>query len=196
MQPGATGQLPLQQMQMSLLQALQSGEGLPPGYQKLIEQAFQPQLGDLYTQAAQMGQARGFHDAPATSPPGGAILGPGLANLQGQEAQAKLGLMQSLPQSFNQPIATQVGAAGQQGAGLLNAARLGTGSETSGGTNFAMLGNQIGSVLQGAGQAMNMGSTASLGGTPVKFGQGGIVTHPTNAIIGEKGPEAVLPLGV
>ena len=97
---GATGQLPAQQMQMSLLQALQSGQGLPPAYQQLIEQSFQPQMGDLYTQAAQMGQKRGFHDAPATSPPGGAILGPGLANLQGQMASEKLKMMMGMPGVF------------------------------------------------------------------------------------------------
>lgn len=160
-QPGATGQLPLQQMQMSLLQALQNGQGLPPGYQQLIEQAFQPQLGDLYTQAAQMGQARGFHDAPATSPPGGAILGPGLANIQGQQAQAKLGLMQSLPQLFNQPIATQIGGAGQQANTLLNSAKFNAGSQASQ-PIAPMIGNQIGSILQGAGQAMNMGSSTGI----------------------------------
>jgi hypothetical protein len=108
---GASGNLPAQQMQMSLLQALQSGQGLPQGYQQLVEQAFQPQMGDLYEQAANMGRRRGFHDAPATSPPGGAILGPGLSNLQGQMASAKLGLMHSLPQLFNQPAATQGGFA-------------------------------------------------------------------------------------
>jgi hypothetical protein len=110
-QQGASGQLPAQQMQMSLLQALASGQGLPAGYSQLVEQAFQPQMGDLYTQAAKAGRQRGFHDAPGTSPPGGAILGPGLANLQGQMASAKLGLMHSLPQLFNQPAATQGGFA-------------------------------------------------------------------------------------
>lgn len=189
----ATGQLPLQQMQMSLLQALQSGQGLPPGYQQLIEQAFQPQMGDLYTQAAQMGQSRGFHDAPATSPPGGAILGPGLSNLQGQMAQAKLGLMQSLPQTFQAPINSQLGALGTNSQSLTNTAMMNSGSQQQQ-TNAPMIGNQIGSILQGAGQAMNMRSTASLGGSPQKFAKGGVVTKPTHALIGEAGPEAVVPL--
>ena len=184
-----TGQLPLQQMQMSLLQALQSGQGLPPGYQQLIEQAFQPQMGDLYTQAAQMGQARGFHDAPATSPPGGAILGPGLSNLQGQMAQAKLGLMQSLPQTFQNPINSQLNALGGASQGLQQTAMLNSGQQSQQ-PIAPMIGNQIGSMMQGAGQAMNMGSSQR-----IAMAQGGIVTQPTNALIGEAGPEAVIPLG-
>lgn len=149
---GAAGNLPLQQMQMSLLQALASGQGLPPGYAQLIEQAFQPQMGDLYSQAAKQGQTRGFHDAPATSPPGGAILGPGLANIQGQMAAAKLGLMQSLPGMFQNPINSQIGA--QQGAAtnLMNTARTGMGQTTT--TPIAgQIGNAIGSGLQGLGQS-------------------------------------------
>lgn len=159
---GAQGQLPLQQMQMSLLQALQSGQGLPPGYQQLIEQAFQPQMGDLYTQAAQQGQARGFHDAPATSPPGGAILGPGLANLQGQMAQAKLGLMQSLPQAFQNPINSQLNANQVASQGLMKTADLNSGQSAQAPMDWTKLGNTIGAGMQGVGQAMNMGSTAGI----------------------------------
>lgn len=204
-QPGATGQLPLQQMQMSLLQSLANGQGLPPGYQQLVEQAFQPQMGDLYTQAANMGAARGFHDAPATSPPGGAILGPGLANLQGQMAQAKLGLMQSLPGLYNTPVQTQIGAAGQQSNALLNSANMEKGQTQSQPMGGQVM-NTIGAGLQGLGQSMgqqqkdqqaqqNFDKMISMSGAPRAFAQGGIVTQPTNAIIGEAGPEAVIPLG-
>lgn len=154
--PAAQGQLPLQQMQMSLLQALASGQGLPPAYQQLIEQAYQPQMGSLYEQAANQGRARGFHDAPAQSPPGGAILGPGLANLQGQMAQSKLGLMQSLPGMYQPAINSQIGAAGQQGQGLLNSARMGTG-QTASQPIAPMIGQAIGAGMQGAGQAMQQG---------------------------------------
>ena len=148
----AQGQSPLQQMQMSLLQALQSGQGLPPGYQKLIEQAFQPQMGSLYDQATQAGRARGFYDSPATAPPGGAILGPGLADLQGQMAQAKLGLMQSLPGLYQSPIQQQIGAAQGQAGGFTN---LGNAYPTQQQQNIApQIGQQVGAGLQGLGQSM------------------------------------------
>ena len=153
--PFVTGQSPLQQMQMSLLQSIASGQGLPPGYAQLVEQAFQPQMGDLYTQAANAGRARGFHDQGATSPPGGAILGPGLAALQGQMAQAKLGLMQSLPALYNQPIATQGNFASQQAQGYNNLMR----SYPVGTQQSQPLGPQIGQALgqglMGLGTAMN-----------------------------------------
>jgi len=170
-----------------------------------VEQAFQPQMGDLYTQAAQQGAARGFHDSPATSPPGGAILGPGLANLQGQMAQAKLGLMQSLPGLYNTPVQTQIGAAGQQANALLNSAGMERGQTQSQPAGGQIM-NTIGAGLQGLGQSMgqqqkdqaaqqNFEKMISMSGAPRAFAQGGIVTKPTNAIIGEAGPEAVIPLG-
>ncbi len=103
------GQMPLQQMQMSLLRALQSGQGLPQGYQQLIEQAYQPQMGDIASQAIMSARNRGFAGGAEllNSGPGGAIAGPALSNLQGQMAQSKLGLMQSLPGLFNQPMQMQ-----------------------------------------------------------------------------------------
>jgi hypothetical protein len=155
MQPLATGTSPLQQMQMSLLQALASGQGLPAGYQQLVEQAFEPKLGSLYEQATRAGRARGFHDAPGTSPAGGAVLGPGLADLQGQMAAAKLGLMQSLPNLYNSPIQTQVGAAGQASGNLLQAANLGRGQTVSQPLG-PQIGNAIGGMLGGIGQSMQM----------------------------------------
>ena len=148
----AQGQTPLQQMQMSLLQALQSGQGLPPGYQQLIEQAYQPQMGRLYDQAVNAGRARGFYDSPATAPPGGAILGPGLADLQGQMAASKLGLMQSLPGMFQAPIQQQQAAAQGQAGGFTN---LGGQYPVQQQQNIApQLGQQFGAGLQGLGQSI------------------------------------------
>jgi hypothetical protein len=139
-------------MQMSLLQALQSGQGLPPGYNQLIEQAFQPQMGSLYDQAVNAGRTRGFYDSPATAPPGGAILGPGLADLQGQMAQAKLGMMQSLPGLFQAPIQQQMGAAQGQAGGFTS---LGGQYPYQQQANIApMLGQQVGAGLQGLGQSI------------------------------------------
>ena len=207
----AQGNTPLQQMQMSLLQSLASGQGLPPGYAQLVEQAFQPQMGDLYTQAANMGRSRGFQDAPATSPPGGAILGPGLSNIQGQMAAAKLGLMQSLPGLYNTPIGQQQNALNASAMGLQNTATANTQQQASQPLG-SQIGAAIGSGLQGLGQSIqqsqnpnsfetalrnlqNSGMGITISGTPPKpFAKGGIVTKPTNAIIGEAGPEAVVPL--
>lgn len=113
---------PLQQMQMSLLQALQSGQGLPQGYQKLVEQAYQPAMGDIASQAINSARNRGFAGGAEllNSGPGGAIAGPALANLQGQMAGSKLGLMQSLPALYNQPIQAQGQAMNAQIAGQGN----------------------------------------------------------------------------
>ena len=86
----------------NLLNAMGQGQ-YPAGLAQLIERAFQPQSGDLYAQAAEQGRRRGFHDAPATSPPGGAVLGPGLAALQGQIAQAKLANAMQLANAYMQP---------------------------------------------------------------------------------------------
>lgn len=150
-QMGAMGQLPAQQMQMSLLQALAGGQGLPPGYAQLVEQAFQPQMGDLYTQAVNAGRGRGFHDAPATSPPGGAILGPGLSNLQGQMASAKLGLMHSLPQLFNQPAQTQ----GSFAQNYLQAAQGAPMQQQAQQPMAPQIANSVGQILSGASQGYN-----------------------------------------
>jgi hypothetical protein len=112
LQPFAQGMTPLQKQQQQLLAAITSGKGLDQNYAKAIESAFEPQMGNLYEQASAAGRKRGFHDAPATSPAGGAILGPGLADLQGQIAAQKIAAMFGLPGLFQQPINTQLGAAG------------------------------------------------------------------------------------
>lgn len=156
--PIAQGISPLQQQQNSLLAALANGQGLPPGYAQLIEQAFQPQMGDIYTQAVNAGRARGFYDAPGTSPAGSNVLGPALSNLQGQMASAKLGLMQSLPGIYNTPIANQTNAAQGLSASLLNGAQFGQGlnqtQNTQAGSLAPQIGQMIGVGLQGVGQAV------------------------------------------
>lgn len=141
----AQGTSPLQQMQMSLLQALASGQGLPPGYAQLVEQAFQPQMGNIATQAIESARRRGFAGGAELlqQGPAGAIAGPMLADLQGQMAQAKLGLMQSLPQQYNQPIATQAASAGNQAQGYGNLFR----SYPTGQTQSVPLGPQIGQAI-------------------------------------------------
>lgn len=144
LQPFAQGQSPLQMQQAGLLQAIAGGQGLAQPYAQAIEQAFQPQMGSLYDQAVQAGRARGFYDAPATSPPGGAILGPGLADLQGQIAAAKIAQMNALPGLFQQPINTQAMAAGQQSNALLGAA-----GQQIGQTNSVPMGAQVGQGLAG-----------------------------------------------
>jgi hypothetical protein len=111
LQPFAQGMTPLQKQQQQLLAAITSGKGLDQNYAKAIEGAFEPQMGNLYEQASAAGRKRGFHDAPATSPAGGAILGPGLSDLQGQMAQAKINMMLGLPALFQNPINSQIGAA-------------------------------------------------------------------------------------
>ena len=183
-QLGAGGNLPAQQMQMSLLQALQSGQGLPPGYQQLIEQAYQPQMGDLYSQATAAGR-------------------------QGQMAQSKLGMMQSLPALYNQPIATQGNFAQNY---LQSAQNPATMQQTSQQPMAPQIGQAVGGLISGGAQGYNAAvgqnqqqqtldsilkslQTNQTGGmSQVKLGQGGIVTQPTNALIGEAGPEAVIPL--
>lgn len=152
--PFAQGQTPLQMQQASLLNAIMSGQGLAQPYGAAIEQAFEPQLGSLYEQAANAGRRRGFYDAPATSPVGGAILGPGLANLQGQIAAAKIAQMNALPGLFQQPINSQILAAGNQGDTMLRGAGLQVGSQQS--QPFgAQLGQSAAGVLGGAAAGYN-----------------------------------------
>lgn len=154
--PFVQGQSPLQQMQMSLLQALASGQGLPPGYAQLVEQAFQPQMGNIATQAIESARRRGFAGGAELlqQGPAGAIAGPMLADLQGQMAQAKLGLMQSLPGLYNQPINQQMGAAANQVQGYNNLMRSYPSGQTQSQPMAPQIGGMIGSGLQGLGQGM------------------------------------------
>lgn len=155
LQPAAQGQLPLQQMQASMLQALASGQ-IPPEMAKLVQSAYDPAYQDAATRSVNAGRQAGFFDNPLSSPPGGAIMGPAAAQLQGQQANSLLGLMQSLPQLFNAPVGNQIGAAQSQSGNLLQAANLGRGQTTS-----QPLGPQIGGIigggLQGMSQAIGQG---------------------------------------
>ncbi len=156
--PFAAGTTPLQATQASILQGLASGQ-IPPGLAQLVQQAYGPQFQSLYGQAADAGRQAGFYDAPATAPPGGAILGPGLAQLQGQMANSLLGLATQLPGEFQAPINAQLSAAGNQVQGfnnLLNAYP--TGSQTSqplGNQVFQGLAGTLGGLGQGMAQNQN-----------------------------------------
>jgi len=158
--PFVQGTSPLQQQQMSLLQALASGQGLPPGYAQLVEQAFQPQMGSITQQAIESARRRGFAGGAEllNQGPGGAIAGPALADLQGQMAQAKLGLMQSLPGLYNQPIQTQGNFATQQVAGYNNLMRGYPTGQTQSQPLGPQIGQAIGQGLTGIGSAMGQQS--------------------------------------
>lgn len=149
-QMGAQGQLPLQMQQASLLNAIANGQGLSQPYAKAVEQAYEPQLGSLYQQATDAGRARGFYDAPATSPAGGAILGPGLSDLQGQIAQSKLNLMTQLPGLYNTPIQNQ----GSFASNYLNNAQNAPINKQQTQPMGAQIGTAFGSGLQGLGQSI------------------------------------------
>jgi len=156
--PFAAGTTPLQATQASLLQALASGQ-IPPGLAALVQQAYGPQFQSVYGQAAEAGRQSGFHDAPATSPAGGAVLGPALAQLQGQEANSLLGLMMQMPGEFQNPINTQLQAAGNQVQGfnsLLNAYPSGQQvSQPLGNQVFQGLAGTLGGLGQGMAQNQN-----------------------------------------
>lgn len=136
------GQQPLQQAQ-GLLQNPQ----IPPALSQLVEQAFQPQMGNIATGAIESARRRGFAGGAEllNTGPGGAIAGPALSDLQGQMAMAKLNL-------YNQWIQNLLGAGyagrslgqGFQGSQVTQAPRP---------TLLQTLG-QLGPVLQGAGQML------------------------------------------
>lgn len=173
--PAAQGQLPLQQMQASILQALAAGQ-IPPQLAKLVATAYDPAYQDAATRSVQAGRQAGFFDAPLSSPPGGAIMGPAAAQLQGQQANTLLGLMQSFPQLFNQPVSNQISAAQGQGNQLLGGANLGIGQQASaplGPTIGAGVGNALTGMSQAIGQANQQQSLNQLLQNQIQ-GQGGI----------------------
>lgn len=147
----ATGQTPLQMQQAGMLQALANGQ-IPQNFSNLVARAYDPQYQDVARRATEAGRQAGFYDSPMTSPVGGAIVGPAAAQLQGQQAQSLLGLMQSLPGLYTNPIQQQMSAAQGQAGGFTN---LGGQYPVQQQQNIApLLGNQIGSGLQGLGQAI------------------------------------------
>jgi hypothetical protein len=152
LQPFALGQTPLQMQQASMLQALSQGQ-IPQGYADLVARAYDPAYQDVATRATQAGRQAGFYDAPMSSPPGGAIVGPAAAQLQGQQANSLLQLMQSFPQLFNQPIQTQANAAANQSGNLLRAAQQQTGQQQSA-PLAPQIGQAVGAGLQGIGQGI------------------------------------------
>lgn len=147
---------PLQKQQTSLLDAIASGKGLDQNYARAIEQAFEPQMGALYKQAANAGASRGFYDSPATSPVGGAILGPGLADLQGQIAAQKIAAMFGLPGLYTAPIQQQLSAAQGYGGLYSNYPRGVQGSQPM----WSQIGTGIGGTLLGLGGAFAQNQNA------------------------------------
>ena len=143
-----------------LLGSLATGQ-FPPGFERLIEQAFQPQMGDLYSQATEQGRRRGFYDAPATSPPGGAILGPGLANLQGQMAQAKLQSVLPFANALMAPgqFGAQTGASALRAAPALGQTQVAQGPQP---TLLQTIG-QLGPIIKGIGDLAGIFNTPQRG---------------------------------
>ena len=136
------GQQPLQQAQ-GLLQNPQ----IPPALAQLVEQAFQPQMGNIATQGIESARRRGFAGGAdlLNTGPGGAIAGPALADLQGQMAMAKLNL-------YNQWIQNLMGAS-RTGQGLAQGFQPTQVTQAPQPTLLQTLA-QLGPVLQGAGQIM------------------------------------------
>jgi hypothetical protein len=152
LQPGALGQLPLQQQQSSLLQSLLQGQ-VPPAYAKLVANAYDPAYQNAATRSIQGAQQAGFYDNPLSSPVGGNIMGPAAAQLQGQQANTLLGLLTQIPGLFQAPINAQLGAAGSQANALLSGGQQYAGQQNS--VPLAgQLGTQLGSGLQGVSQGL------------------------------------------
>src|SRR3990167_987154 len=86
-----------QQGAFSSLQSAVAQPSLPPGLSLLAEQAFQPAMGDIASQAIMSARRRGFSGGAnlLQEGPAGAVAGPLLADLQGQMAMAKLALYQN-----------------------------------------------------------------------------------------------------
>ena len=85
---------------------------IPPHLAALVEQAFQPMMGNIAQQAIMSARNRGFSGGAQllNEGPGGAVAGPMLADLQGQMAMAKLAQYQQWINSMLQ--------ASQQAGGL------------------------------------------------------------------------------
>lgn len=148
-QPSPYQQQAFQMGQGSLGQAqgLLQNPQIPPALAQLVEQAFQPQMGNIATQAIESARKRGFAGGAEllNTGPGGAIAGPMLSDVQGQIAQAKLGL-------YNQWIQNllNTGWAQRNMATAFNPTRVEQGPRPSLLQTLA----QLGPVLQGAGQIL------------------------------------------
>jgi len=174
LQPAAAGQLPLQQQQAGLLQALASGQ-IPPQMAQLVANAYDPLYQQAATRSVEAARHAGFHDNPLSSPVGGSVMGPAAAQLQGQQANTLLGLLQTFPQLFNQPIGNQINAANAQSGNLLRGAALGTGQQSSAPLG-PQIGAQIGGMLQGASQSIGFNDTMQRQIQNMLQGQGGVNT--------------------
>ena len=127
--PGMFGQLGgLGNQQNSILSAFAptmqgiAGGQIPQLLSSLVDQAYQPAIGNIATQAINNARERGFHGNELAGP-GGAIAGPALADLQGQMAASKLGLLTQLPQAVataSGAYSTPMALRGQLGTNLSN----------------------------------------------------------------------------
>jgi hypothetical protein len=172
------GQNPLQQQQGSILSALApqaanlaSGNvQIPPQLRALIQQAYEPYVGDITRQAIESARNRGFAGgADLLNGPAGTIAGPALANLPGLEANSLLQAMLQFPQAsaqmagaYNQPINQLTGIATgsmspQQGqvSGYQNAFNAYPVGQTQQNTNY---GAGAGQAIAGAGAGYGMAS--------------------------------------
>ncbi len=152
-------------------QMLQGGLNFSPELNRTVEQAFQPQMGDIATQAIESARRRGFAGGAELlqQGPAGAIAGPALSDLQGQMAQAKIGLASGLPgqaignfgqlQNLNQQLVQSLGGVGQ--LGINNRLNL-LGASTQGLTGLTNLGNVLGQ--QRIGQGGSTSTTSQPGG--------------------------------
>lgn len=141
-----------------LQQMLQGGLNLNGEVNRTVEQAFQPQLGNIATQAIESARRRGFAGGAELlqQGPAGAIAGPALSDLQGQMAAAKLGLAQGLPmqaiggfgqlQNLNQQLVQSLGGFGQQGINNRNTTQ---GVQQGGLGQLGQIGGVLGQQRQG-----------------------------------------------
>ena len=99
-------------------------------------------------------------------------------------------------QQYGQNVGQALGAQGQLANQQLGQQQLQTQATGFGGqlgAAQAEQGRQTGQDLW-SGITKLAGGVSTLLGKPASFAKGGVVAQPTNAVVGEKGPEVVLPL--
>lgn len=173
--PGVLGAGDLMSGQQSILDPL-AGAGaalargqlnITPELERSVEQAFSPALGDLATQLIEAARNRGFAGGAdlLTQAPASALGQTALRDLQGQMAQAKLGLATSLPSTaaniagaYNTPLAARA----QIGSNLV-------------GMNQGVIGTLLNIANQGMSNRMNLfgAMAAPLSATGSALGQAG-----------------------
>lgn len=107
LQPGALGMFNSAQ---GMLGGMAQGQ-IPPSISQLARNITQPLYTNAYERATEGGRQRGFYDAPATSPPGGAIMAPLLGHAAGQESALTSHLIQTLLPMLMNPAQNILGTA-------------------------------------------------------------------------------------